>query len=311
VILRARAPAKVNLSLLLGGVRPDGRHELVTVFESISLCDELELSVLGPGAGSDEVSCPGVDGANLVASALDGLRALGWDGPRVLVQVRKRIPVAAGMGGGSADAAATLRLAAALREPPAGVTARVAAALGADVPSQLAPGVWIGTGAGDAVEPVPALGPHACLIVPLAFGLSTGDVYREADRLGLGREDAELESALRGLRESLHAPGATLPAPDATLPAPDATLPAESAVNDLEPAALSLRPEIETALDATRAAGAQRVLVCGSGPTVAGLFEGERAREQAQDGAAALAGRYAGACVAVPVDETFGAARFG
>jgi 4-diphosphocytidyl-2-C-methyl-D-erythritol kinase len=296
VTLRARAPAKVNLSLLLGGVRPDGRHELVTVFESVSLCDDLELSVLAPGAGSDEVVCHGVEGTNLVASALEGLRAHGWDGPRVRVRVRKRIPVAAGMGGGSADAAATLRLSAALREPPAEAIARVAAALGADVPSQLAPGVSIGTGAGDTVEPVPPLRPHAFVIVPLALRLSTADVYREADRLGLRREGVELDRALRGLRESLHEPAATLPA--------------EWAVNDLQPAALSLRSEIEAALDAARFAGAERVLVCGSGPTVAGLFAGQLALERARDGAAALAGRYAGACLAVPVGETFGAVQF-
>lgn len=295
--LRARAPAKVNLSLLLGGVRPDGRHELVTVFESVSLCDELELSALGPEAGGDEVICAGVEGPNLVATALQRLRARGWDGPPVRVEVSKRIPVAAGMGGGSADAAATLRLAAALREPSAAVVAHVAASLGADVPSQLVPGASIGTAAGDAIEPVPPLRPHAFVILPLPFALSTADVYREADRLGLGRAPAEFESALRELRASLRGTAGTVPA--------------ASAVNDLEPAALSLRPEIRTAMEDARSAGAQRVLVCGSGPTVAGLFFGEQAVDRADAGAAALADRYAGACAAVPVDETFGAPRFG
>ncbi len=302
--LTARAPAKVNLSLLLGGVRPDGRHELVTVFESLSLCDELELSVLGSGAGAgsgaaagaDEVICPGVEGTNLVASALAGLRAHGWDGPRVRIEVRKRIPVAAGMGGGSADAAATLRLAAALREPPDQAVVRVAAELGADVPAALSPGVSIGTGAGDAIEPVAPVQPHAFVIVPLPFGLPTADVFGEADRLGLGREPAELESARGALRESLRRPPANVPA--------------RWAVNDLEPAALSLRPEIEAALDDVRSAGARRVLVCGSGPTVAGLFAGGDARQRAEAGAGGLAGRYPGACVAVPVQEAFGAPRF-
>jgi 4-diphosphocytidyl-2-C-methyl-D-erythritol kinase len=295
--LRARAPAKVNLSLLLGGVRPDGRHELVTVFESISLCDELVLSVLHPGAGADEVICPGVEGPNLVASALAGLRAHGWEGPRVRVRVRKRIPVAAGMGGGSADAAATLRLAAALREPPGEALAGVAAELGADVPGQLSPGVAIGRGAGDLIEPVAPLEPHAFVIVPLPLRLSTADVFHEGDRLRLGRGPAELESALQTLRESLCRPGAAPPA--------------EWAVNDLEPAALSLAPEIEGALQAARSAGSQRVLVCGSGPTVAGLFAGELARPRAQAAAGALASRYPGARLAVPVDAAFGAPRFG
>ncbi len=301
--LRARAPAKVNLSLLLGGVRSDGRHELVTVFESISLCDELVLSVLHPGAGAphpgpeaDEVICPGIEGPNLVASALAGLRAHGWDGPRVRVEVHKRIPVAAGMGGGSADAAATLRLAAALREPPAEAIAGVAAELGADVPGQLSPGVSIGSGAGDLIEPMAPLEPHAFVIVALPLRLSTADVFREGDRLRLGRGRAELESALQRLRESLRRPGAAPPA--------------EWAVNDLEPAALSLAPEIEGVLEDTRSAGAQRVLVCGSGPTVAGLFVGELARPRAQAAADALARRYPGARVAVPADAMCAAPRF-
>jgi 4-diphosphocytidyl-2-C-methyl-D-erythritol kinase len=231
----------------------------------------------------------------MVATALHRLRARGWDGPRVRVEVDKRIPVAAGMGGGSADAAATLRLAAALREPPAGVVAEVAASLGADVPGQLAPGVSIGTAAGDSIEPVPPLRPHALVILPLPFGLSTADVYSEADRLGLGRERAELESSLRELRESLRGPAGTVPA--------------ALAVNDLEPAALSLRPEIRTVMADARSTGAQPVLLCGSGPTVGGLFFGDDALGSADAGAAALADRYAGACVTVPVDGTFGAPR--
>jgi 4-diphosphocytidyl-2-C-methyl-D-erythritol kinase len=296
VTLRARAPAKVNPSLLLGGLRPDGRHELVTVFESVSLCDELELSVLDADAACDQVVCPEVPGPNLIAAALDALRSQGWEAPRVVIEVRKRIPVAAGMGGGSADAAATLRLAAAVAPPPAGAVARVAAALGADVPSQLSPGICLGTGAGDLVAPVAPLEPHAFVVVPLPFALSTPDVYREADRLGLPRAGRELESALGVLRRSLRTPGARLPS--------------ALAVNDLQRAALSLAPEIDPALQAARSAGAKRSFVCGSGPTVAGLFVGDGALERAESAAAALADRYAGACAAVPVDEGFGLPQF-
>jgi 4-diphosphocytidyl-2-C-methyl-D-erythritol kinase len=294
--LSARAPAKVNPSLLLGGVRADGRHELVTVFESVSLCDELALAVLDDQAAADEVICPGVEGLNLVGAALAALRSRGWEGPRVRIEVRKRIPVAAGMGGGSADAAAALRLARSVRPPPAGAIEAVAAELGADVPGQLAPGVSIATGAGEVVEPVAALEAHAFVIVPLAFGLATADVYGEADRLELPRDGIELDAAVRSLRDALRGPGAKLPA--------------AHAVNDLEPAALSLRPEIGGALSAARAAGAGRAFVCGSGPTVAGLFVGERARDLAEAAAVSLAGRYAGACAAVPVDEAFGVPQF-
>jgi 4-diphosphocytidyl-2-C-methyl-D-erythritol kinase len=290
VRLLARAPAKVNLCLLLGGVRDDGRHELVTVFESVSLCDELELI---DGAGRDEVVCPGVEGPNLVSAALDALRSAGWIAPPVRIEIRKRIPVAAGMGGGSADAAAALRLASAVSPVSAETTRSIAAALGADVPSQLAPGVSIGTGAGELVEPVPAPAPHAFVILPLPFALPTADVYREADRLGLGRSDEELRAALDLVRGSLGRGGGSLPAELA-------------GGNDLEAAALSLRPEIAAALADARATGADGAFVSGSGPTVVGRFDGVDGLERAQAVAAELTGRYPGACAAEPVDERFG-----
>ena len=119
---RALAPAKVNLGLFLGGRRaPDGRHELVTVMQSISLADELTLQAARDGAEQDELVCSGVPGppqANLAAAALAAFRArAGWDAPPMRLTILKRIPVAAGLGGGSADAAATLRLARARLRP--------------------------------------------------------------------------------------------------------------------------------------------------------------------------------------------------
>lgn len=289
--LRARAPAKVNLCLLVGSVREDGRHELVTVLESLSLCDELELTVLAD-ADADEVVCPGVYGPNLVTAALERLRAHGWDGPRVRIEVVKRIPVAGGMAGGSADAAAALRLAEAVHPVADDVIAVVAAELGSDVPSQLVPGVWIGTGAGELVEPGEPLEPHALVVVPLTFGLSTAEVYREADRLGALRSTSELWSSLEALR--------------AVLSLPQGSIPAELRVNDLERAAVSLRSEIAGALEDVRAAGAEGALVSGSGPTVVGLLWGEDAADRADALAAELSGRYPGACAAVPVDQGFG-----
>lgn len=286
--LRALAPAKVNLCLYLGGTRSDGRHELVTLFESVSLADSLTLEVLA--AGGDRVHCPGVPEPNLVSSALSALRARGWSGPPVSIEIDKRIPVAAGLGGGSADAAAALRLAGALVEAPFAL--EVAAGLGADVPSQVEPGVSVGRGAGEVVEPVAPLRAHAFLILPLPFGLSTAEVYREADRLGLARSSEDLASRARELRGALAA-----------------QLPPALLVNDLQRAALSLRPGIARALDDARYAGAEHVMVSGSGPTVLGLFWGEGASARAGAGAAALAGRYPGATTAVPVDAAFGSPR--
>src|SRR4051812_39517502 len=109
--LRARAPAKVNLCLYVGTPRDDGLHPLVSVVQALSLAD---LLTLAPAGGDvDEVVCPGVEGPNLATRALELFREhTGWDGPPQRLTIDKRIPVAAGMGGGSSDAAATLRLAA-------------------------------------------------------------------------------------------------------------------------------------------------------------------------------------------------------
>jgi 4-diphosphocytidyl-2-C-methyl-D-erythritol kinase len=287
---RALAPGKVNLCLFLGGARADGRHEIVTLFESVSLADELQLTVLDEGP--DEVVCRGIEGPNLVSAAVEALRRMGWRGPPVRIDVTKWIPVAGGMGGGSADAAAALRLADAVATVDSGVARDVAVSLGADVPSQLRPGVCVGTGAGDVVQPAPSLAEHAFVIVPLPLELSTATVYGEADRLGQGRTESELAERGAALAAAL---------------APQARLPEELLVNDLEPATLSLCPAVGDALEAARRAGADHALVCGSGPTVAGLFWGPEAAQRAADAEAGLAGRYPEAYAAEPVRAAFGA----
>lgn len=298
----ARAPGKVNLCLLLGAARADGRHELVTVLESVSLADELELSTLA--GGPDEVHCPGVQGPNLVSRALAGLRARDWGAPAVRIEIRKRVPVAAGMGGGSADAAAALRLANELAPVAAGHVFSIAASLGTDVPSQLAPGLALGTGAGEVVTPLAPLAPHAWLLLPSDRQLSTAEVYREADRLGLARSPhglaRERERLVSSLEERSPPVGEGL-----RLPGERARLPAALLVNDLQPAARSLCPQIDDALDAALGAGAEHAIVCGSGPTVAGLFWGEDARDRAEAAVGALDGHFPRACAAVPVRGRF------
>jgi 4-diphosphocytidyl-2-C-methyl-D-erythritol kinase len=286
VTLVARAPGKVNLCLFLGPLRDDGRHKVVTVLESVSLADAIEVAP-APDAPADQVVCAEIPQLNIVNQTLDGLRARGWDGPTLRVTIDKRIPIAGGMGGGSADAAAMLRLAGALAPVPAEVAAELAAALGADVPSQLRPGLFLGTGAGEIVERLEPVAPHAFVIVPQAFALLTADVYREADRLGLARRGSDLAERLRVVR------GGGMP----------------RLVNDLEPAALSLRPEIGRALEAVREAGAEHAMVSGSGPTVFGLFLGDDAPARAASAAAGLADRYPGATSAAPVSEEFGSPR--
>ena len=245
------APAKLNLCLFLGPRREDGLHELCSLFEPLALADPIAVEE----AERDEVVCAGVEGENLAARALAGLRELGWERPPLRIEIEKRIPVAAGLGGGSADAAAVLRLAAG---EVSGLE-ELAAALGADVPSQLVPSLALVEGAGERVARLPEPAPHAVVLLPGGGGLATADVFAEADRLGLGRSAGELEALAARL---LTAAGTGAPPLDY----------AELFANDLEPAARAIRPQIGEALDALRTAGAPAVLMTGSGPTAFGLF---------------------------------------
>jgi 4-diphosphocytidyl-2-C-methyl-D-erythritol kinase len=268
------APAKLNLGLYLGRPRPDGLHELCSLFEPLALADLLRIEE----AERDEVVCPGVEGENLAARALAKLRERGWDAPPLRIEIEKRTPVAAGLGGGSADAAAVLRLA-------AGVIAdlsAIAAELGADVPPQLRPGLALVRGAGERVEPLPAPAEHAALLLPGGGGLSTAAVFAEADRLGLGRDPSELDEIAPRLRAAAGTGASPLTYVDLL-------------VNDLEPAAISLRPDIGDALNALRSTGAPAVFLSGSGPTAVALFP---TLAEANSAASSLDRSDAIACVA-------------
>jgi 4-diphosphocytidyl-2-C-methyl-D-erythritol kinase len=271
-----RAPAKLNLCLYLGPRRDDGLHELCSLTQSLTLSDRIAIGE----APADEVLCPDVDGPNLVERALEGLRERGWSRPPLRAEIDKRIPIAAGLGGGSADAAAVLRLA---RDEVAG-TEELAFELGADVPVQLDPGAALVRGAGERVEPLPEPGGYGVVLIPAADGLGTAEVYAEADRLGLGRDAPEMDSLANRLR-------------DATARGASPLSYLELLENDLQPAALSLRPEIGEALDALEAVGAARALITGSGPTTFGLFPDLAAAERA---AAVLPPGRADALVAAP-----------
>jgi 4-diphosphocytidyl-2-C-methyl-D-erythritol kinase len=277
--LTLRAPAKLNLCLYLGARRGDGLHELRSLFCPLTLADRIVVT----DADEDEVVCPGVDGPNLVAEALAALRARGWSRPAMRVEIEKRIPVAAGLGGGSADAGALLRLA---REEVDGID-ELATALGADVPSQVDPAFALVGGAGEAVEPLPPPRHFGIVLIPGEGGLSTAEVYAEADRLGLGRDAGELDEIAGKLRAATASGASPLEY-------------GELLVNDLGHAALSLQPEIGGALTALADAGAAVRLVTGSGPTVFGIFEDIAAADAA---AARLAPRFAGAIVSAPAPE--------
>jgi 4-diphosphocytidyl-2-C-methyl-D-erythritol kinase len=254
------APAKLNLCLYVGPRRDDGLHEIRSVFEPLRLADELRLEA----ADTDEVIIEGIEGPDLTEQALAALREHGWEGPRLRIEVIKRVPVAAGLGGGSADAAAVLRLAMGEVE---GLRA-IAAGIGADVPSQLQPRACLVAGAGEVVEPAPPPADHGIVLIPQAEGLATADVYAEADRLGTPRGDSELEAIRRRLRDAVDEGGSPLDY-------------RENLVNDLQSAAISLRPGIEDALRALEESGAAHAMVTGSGPTAFGLYPTEADAEAA------------------------------
>ena len=253
-MIRESAPAKVNLILQVGSVRDDGLHELCSLFASIDLADGV--TVRESTGTQDSVACPGVPEPNISLAAVRAFReASGIELPPLHVEIDKRVPVAAGLGGGSADAAAVLRAANAIGGPPLDADAlrRVAASVGADVASQIEPGHAIVEGAGEIVEPV-TLPAMTVVLVPSPEGLATADVYREADRIGATRARLSPDSVRVAARGSLHDLARALE-------------------NDLESAALSLRPELAERLEAVRSAGALGALVSGSGPTVFGVFE--------------------------------------
>jgi 4-diphosphocytidyl-2-C-methyl-D-erythritol kinase len=300
---RALAPAKINLGLFLGPTRAsDGRHELATAMQSVSLADELTLERAPADAQHDEIVCPGVAVAaseNLAAAALRAFRAsTGWQAPPLRLSIDKRIPVAAGLGGGSADAAATLRLARhASGLGDERLLHTLAAQLGADVPAQISPGRWLASGAGEVLQELPpASSAFGVLVLALAAELSTAAVYAEADRLALARTPQELQQRSARLRAAFEH-GEPLPADSELLH------------NDLARAAISLCPPIADALAHAREAGAWLALVSGSGPTVLGLFpsvvDAPDGLALARGAVASLAGRVPAPICAAPVDAAF------
>ncbi|MGF6888843.1 4-diphosphocytidyl-2-C-methyl-D-erythritol kinase [Nocardia sp. GAS34] len=279
-----RAPSKVNLHLGVGDLRADGYHELTTVFQALSLSDDIELtpasslSVRVSGEGAGEVP---TDRTNLVWQAAVRLAHVAGRAPLVEIAIRKGIPVAGGMAGGSADAAAALVGLNALWE--VGLSrdelAAIAAELGSDVPFSLAGGTALGRGRGERLLPVLSRSTFHWVLALARDGLSTPVVFGELDRL----RDHGDPPRLGEPQELLQALASGDPAQLAPLLG-----------NDLQAPALSLRPDLRRTLRAGTTAGALAGLVSGSGPTCAFLCESEQA---AIEVAAELSG--AGVCRSV------------
>jgi 4-diphosphocytidyl-2-C-methyl-D-erythritol kinase len=280
--VRVRVPAKVNLHLAVGPLRRDGYHELVTVFHAVDVCDEvvaapaegIELAITGDRTGDVPA-----DERNLAWRAATLLAARTGAPPKVRLEIAKAIPVAGGMAGGSADAAAALVACDRLWRTGLSRTAlsELAAELGSDVPFALLGGTAVGTGRGERLTPVATNTTLHWVFALAEQGISTPAAYRELDRLGGGSAtppDALLEALHHG----------------------DTKLIAARLYNDLQTAALSLAPELQRTLDAGRELGALGGVVSGSGPTCAFIAAG---RDDATRLAAALAAE--GVCRATRV----------
>ena len=264
--MTAAAPAKVNLQLSVGAVGEDGYHPLCTVFQAVSLHDEVTAVATSRGSGVS-VSVRGeaagdvpADASNLAVRAAQILAADLGRSPDVALRIDKAIPVAGGMAGGSADAAAALLACARLwgADESRDALSPLAARLGADVPFLLMGGTAIGTGRGDLLTPVLAAGRYQWVFATSAEGLSTPGVYRRFDELA--------EQAGAGVPEPAVDAGVV-----AALRAGSPRDLGRALSNDLQAAAISLRPSLQAVLDRGVAAGALGAVVSGSGPTVAFL----------------------------------------
>jgi 4-diphosphocytidyl-2-C-methyl-D-erythritol kinase len=287
-----RVPAKVNLQLAVGPPRADGYHPLVTVFHAVSLFDEVTVLPAGKTSlsvsGEDAAAVPR-DRSNLAWKAASALvQAAGLRGSAVEIRITKRIPVAAGLAGGSADAAATLLACNELWQT--GLSQRdlseLAAGLGSDVPFALMGGTAVGRGRGEQLTPALASGSYHWALAFGHKGLSTAEVYATCDRLRATR-------AASGDRSEAGEPELSHPLMTA-LRSGDPARVGPLLSNDLQAAALSLQPELRRTLTAGGELGALGAIVSGSGPTCAFLAsDAAHARELA----VALTG--AGVCRAV------------
>ncbi len=327
-----RVPAKVNLQLAVGPARADGYHSLVTVFHAVSLFDEVTVRPAGRMSvkvtGEDAAAVPG-GRTNLAWQAVAALAAAAGRKPResaVLIEIRKRIPVAAGLAGGSADAAATLVACNELWQTGLSQRelAQVAAGLGSDVPFALVGGTAVGRGRGEELTPALVAGNYHWALAFAQSGLSTAQVYATCDRIRAARAGSDglaADSQTRPDRAGPDQAGAVLAgragAADAVrraaatgrpgVPEPELSRELMTALrsgeparvgpllsNDLQPAAVSLLPELRRALAAGRDYGALGAIVSGSGPTCAFL-----AKDAAHAGDLAVALTGAGVCRAV------------
>jgi 4-diphosphocytidyl-2-C-methyl-D-erythritol kinase len=284
--IQLRAPAKLNLGLRVVGIREDGYHLIESVFAPIDLCDELEIELL-PGGSRIELEVGLADDSglpeplasvpagpeNLVFRAAEALRDAWRIEGRIRMQLRKRIPAAAGLGGGSSNAAAAL-LGLASLAPVKGSSPGIdelALALGADVPFFLAPAPSLVSGIGERIDPLDGLPALDLVVANPGISLATAEVYRASDALGRALTQPGAGSTMRAF-SSLCRARDEVDLCEAL---------GELLVNDLEPAAIRLCPPVGRLIERLREAGAVGVGMTGSGATVFGVFASRRQADRA------------------------------
>jgi 4-diphosphocytidyl-2-C-methyl-D-erythritol kinase len=267
--VRVRVPAKINLALKVGAPRPDGYHPLATVYQAVSLYDEVEATwahpdefkVIVSGEGADQVP---LDGSNLAlrAARLLAHHHAAHDSVGARLSIKKSIPVAGGLAGGSANGAAALLACAVLWDLDVSPEQlrTLAGELGSDVPFALLGGTAVGSGRGEQVAPALARGSYHWVLAFGHHGLSTASVYQHFDQLNPGAPPPKIPADLMNALRS-----------------GDPRLVGTALSNDLQPAALDLQPQLRTLLQTGLEYGALGALVSGSGPTCAFLVDGDSA----------------------------------
>lgn len=274
------APGKINIFFKVGALQENGFHDVLSIYQALDLretvtvsaADNWQVSVAGP-LSAEQIAAVPTGEENLVVRAAKSIAELaGLDNPHpVKFEITKNVPVAGGMGGGSADAAAALLAVDELWCTGVDGEALLhnAAELGADIPFALIGGTAIGVGKGDNLEPIDGVSQLHWVLVPMDAGLSTPRVYAKLDEIRAARgEDPELVSTPSKPIELISA-----------LQSGDAREVARYLHNDLQEAAVALMPELSITMHAGIAAGALAAIVSGSGPTVAMLAESEAAAE--------------------------------
>ena len=263
-----RVPAKVNLQLSVGPRESDGYHQLVTVFQAISIFDDVTVKIADQGSGinltvsGDQIHGVPTDSSNLVVKAAELIAEKFDVDIDAAIEIKKSIPVAGGMAGGSADAAAAIVAIDELYnlEMTREEMHEIASQLGSDIPFLLSGGTAIGQGRGDQLTAALSRGTYHWVLALSSVGLSTPAVYSECDRLRQGLEISAPQISDALMQSLLSA---------------DPKAVGDLLINDLQPAACSLRPALRLILDVGQEYGALGAIVSGSGPTVAFLVSDE------------------------------------